>query len=706
MNKKWPQPENYPIIKLAQYISALTINQDPWKETSKAIKLFFNADIVTYSRYNQYGRIELNELIYHKDCNIDLLYNSRDTELQNIKSRIYETMESSFLSTFLISPPNSISMAFIPIISANRTIAVLIVGYLIPGPFPKELLNAYLGIGGLISNIISRIRSEKEIIEHRAKLGEMVEKRTAELTSMNLELKREISQRSMAEKAMKQEKENLIRILDAFEDCIYIVDKYYNIYYTNPSFKIIFPKHQGKKCYELLSDTELPCSWCRMEDVLSGKTIRREWYCENNQNTYDIIETEVKTTDGTPKILVALRDITHRLETEKELIKAKESAESANIAKSQFLANMSHEIRTPMNGIMGFLQLLKDTSLDEQQTEYIQYIDSSAESLLKIINDILDLSKIEAKKIILENILFDLHSLVRSTVFSFLPDVQKKSIALKYHIDDAVPKLVRGDPTRLKQIISNLVSNAVKFTSEGSIRVLVKQSAQDSNYSHISFEIIDTGIGMTEKNIEKLFQPFIQADSSTTRRYGGTGLGLSIVYSLISLMGGTIKVNSKSGQGSSFIVYLKIIMEKKNIKAEEPEIQTAGTDRIKPDQKKILVVDDLDINRKLIAASLKKHNYSCDIVMNGKEAVEACQKNLYDIIIMDCKMPVMDGYEATRRIRQLENIKQPVIIAMTAHAMKGEIDKCFEAGVDSYISRPINNKEFLRLIEKANRRSF
>ena len=397
------------------------------------------------------------------------------------------------------------------------------------------------------------------------------------------------------------------------------------------------------------------------------------------------------------EIMIIAKDISQLKATELALRKARDQAEEANKSKGRFLSNMSHEIRTPLNGILGFSELLKNTAATKMQKEYLSLIHSSGETLAKLLNDVLDLNKMDLDKLLIEKVPFDFRYNVDSNLHPYKYLAKEKNLNFDFVVDESVPEIVISDPTRINQIIINFVSNSMKFTEEGSIHLSFK-GIREEGVLLLRGEVTDTGIGVPQDKRDTIFDTFTQSDSSTTRKYGGSGLGLAICKQLVGLMDGQIGVDSpinKDQEGSRFWFTIPI---EEGVKPKKSDKDHLENNFQLEENKKVLVVDDNNVNLLLIKKMLTSAGAKVTSAIHGKDAIEKVQKDHFDMIFMDIQMPVMDGFDATIELRK-QGFEKP-ILALSANVDKENIEKCLTVGMNDYLQKPYHKKQLMHLLEK------
>jgi len=498
-------------------------------------------------------------------------------------------------------------------------------------------------------------------------------------------------------------------LLEATPTAIYLKDVDGRYLRFNKAFEELFGIRReawvGKTVFDLVPGEAAQMMHAKDQELLQNGAVQTYEAAFTHRATgqlRDGLYWKAALTDSEGKITAlvgTILDITEKNRFEQELRDAKRTAEAANQAKSDFLANMSHEIRTPMNGVIGMTDLALGTNLDPTQREYLSIVRSSAQSLMVILNDILDFSKIEAGKLNIEKVEFPLRDWIGETLKTLVARADKKGLVLQSQLAANLPDRVLGDPVRIRQVLTNLVDNAIKFTGQGGVYLDVRCTASDAGHSELQFSVRDTGIGIPADKQQGIFEAFTQADTSTTRQFGGTGLGLTICARLVELMGGRIWVESVAGQGSTFHFTVRV----ENMGTTQAPLAAPAVETVALPGKalRVLLVEDHPINQMLATTLLKKWGHTVVLAKNGQEGVDMFPAQPWDIVLMDMQMPVMGGLDATRLIRASESPgRRTPIVAMTANAMESDKQACMEAGMDDHLAKPFNATDLQAILER------
>jgi PAS domain S-box-containing protein len=552
-----------------------------------------------------------------------------------------------------------------------------------------------------VSDITEQKNQQTKLEQSVEKGRQDLEQSNQHLKTLNHILEKEIQSHKQTEDLFNKEQQRLNYLLENLPAIVFLINQDQQITYANQFFKKYIGDNLSLYCYEIMHCSIEQCKSCIVQKVFQTEKLQtKEWYSQSGK-CFIMHYYPFHNLSNEPIVLGLGIDITERKQMEEQLQKARQIAEQSSLFKSQFLARMSHEIRTPMNGVLGMTDLLLCTDVSPEQKEYLLTLKNSGETLLTIINDILDISKIEAGKLEIHKRPFDLELLIEDVYQLLLPKAKEKQILFTYKIPKKMHRIYNSDPIRIRQILFNLIGNAIKFTDHGTVKVLVEQKDTNSDNAGILIEIKDSGPGIPKDQQAYIFQNYSQVDAHQ-QNYQGTGLGLSICYHLARMLDGKIWLKSQVNQGASFFLYLEMPESKSIIQEKTKQIDPhIGSTSKGLSTLNILLVEDNSVNRKVFKFYIEKLGYSFHFAVNGLDAIDQVKKARYHIIFMDIMMPKMDGIKATRHIREMrsEN-EQPFIIALTADAFIGQREHYLQKGFDDYITKPFKQETLKQVLNK------
>jgi PAS domain S-box-containing protein len=664
-------------LKSAQYLVGIKSRRDVWEHLGRLIANHFPAHWTAFARIGDKNEISI---LHGTLADEDIARLSLD---ETARAMVADVLDCGFPATKILPVPVPSMTAALPIIERNQPQMVLLIGHRSLDPVPKDLLNIYLAAAGLAGECFERLHNEEELNRYHAQLEVLVKERTAELA--------------------KTKRQNEL-ILHSVGEGICGLDLDGNITFVNPSGAKLVGWNPdeliGRNAHAAFHHTRTggcayPVEECPVHKAMAkgdARNVAGEEFLRKDGLPFPVeLTTSPMVEEGrVVGAVMTFRDITERKAAEEKILKLSEEAQAANQAKSIFLANMSHEIRTPMNGIMGMTELALMKTNEPRVKEFLGYVKQSALHLLDIINDVLDLARIEAGKVELSREQFSLRDLLASVHEPFRSGFAEKGLGLESEIDPAIPERLVGDPGRIRQILTNLIGNALKFTEKGKVSTSVglAGAGEAENRLILQFEVRDTGIGIPPDQVGIIFKSFEQVHTSLHTKYGGVGLGLTICRELAELMGGEIRVESREGAGSKFS--FTAVLE--TAPMEEKEREKPSRSRRAAAPLKILVAEDSRVNQIFIETLLKKEGHSVTVVETGRQVLDKLAECGFDVVLMDIRMPDMNGDETVRVIRKNPppgvNCKIPVI-ALTAYALQSERERYMESGFDAYLTKPV-----------------